>query len=1134
MKLLERRVGSALVLVLLASILAVVPVAPAGAQDLPPECNQTAPNAIVGTTGSDDLTGTPGDDILIGLGGDDHFDGAGGNDIVCGGDGKDDVKTGDGNDIIFTFDGDDKVESRGGDDVIDAGDGKNDIKSGAGDDTITTGSGDDKIESRGGNVVIDAGDGKNDIKSGAGNDTITTGSGDDKIESGDGNDIINAGDGKNNIKSGAGDDSITTGSGEDKIEAGDGDDIAFAGDGDDVVKGQDGNDRLLGEGGDDVLEGGNDDDVLIGGDGVDELKGGAGADQCAGEVADAACETAGDVMPPSIPTDVLATSDGLSTVFLSWSPAVDDVEVVAYEVWRDGELIGTPSSTSFEDLPGLGGPFAYEIAAVDAAGNVSDRSEVNLIRVGEIGKCSAMVLPEGITAVDWREPPEAAIVLLARRGEVFMPSAPMTVENYADEVVVAEAYDQEPWLAQPEYRVLAVLADGSVHAQGCEAAQYDLTLGADVDLLGLPVLADGSIGSAAGDSEPVRTEAPMMDPPSASGDPVTAEPICSTGGLIHRFFPQPDTNNHWATLFVPDGVSVSVDIIHRKENTDNGGWSGRLRAYRQREDGVPFGGIAGRTSLLSPFYWSPALGGPGAGDYYQADDFVLFTNNDGFGRMFLIELQNSGGVKLNADDDLNPSVRIEDITFLDSDGDVISKPCATSELFNCKVAGGNVYVEEPVIYDGRLLDQGCYVYDSCFTEDPGIIASVAEWACENDTLLSAGLFVAASVAVVAGIVVIAPALGLSATAAGALSLSSGGTASLSATGIVTGGTLIGAAAVVTLPGLSNTGDFDSVPGGAAGAAAVVASAAATAAETWEKLREPDDVYPNTELDPDTGVQIYTGRTATDIVFDRVEPRVDVAIEQLNETRTSKGLPPVNEAQVESLRAAARAAVKTCVVTFAAIGVANIALNGLLITAEELAELEVDEDGVVAAGPSFPIARHMCEFIKLYVPGSTTVTGKPMAQQTLHILQALGKINLPNTHVGQQPPDGPYPSWHLLNRDLGNVKRTRPAWYTRDPYRCNSANAIPGVAPTGPLQCDEWPYLSTTQGGDPVRYLLPRQPHLRLINTYHNLKGGEDVGGFYQRCRVNYESKDLFVVAPVEIRVENPSLAVAPLPSLHIC
>jgi hypothetical protein len=58
--------------------------------------------------------------------------------------------------------------------------------------------------------------------------------------------------------------------------------------------------------------------------------------------------------------------------------------------------------------------------------------------------------------------------------------------------------------------------------------------------------------------------------------------------------------------------------------------------------------------------------------------------------------------------------------------------------------------------------------------------------------------------------------------------------------------------------------------------------------------------------------------------------------------------------------------------------------------------------------------------------------------------------------------------------------------------------------------------------------------LRLINTYHNLKGGEDVGGFYQRCRVNYESKDLFVVAPVEIRVENPSLAVAPLPSLHIC
>lgn len=79
---------------------------------------------------------------------------------------------------------------------------------------------------------------------------------------------------------------------------------------------------------------------------------------------------------PSIPTGLNARIEG-STVRLSWTASYDDFGVVGYQVYRDGQRIGTTlqGSTTFLDTrTTLGATHAYVIAAYDASGNVSPRS----------------------------------------------------------------------------------------------------------------------------------------------------------------------------------------------------------------------------------------------------------------------------------------------------------------------------------------------------------------------------------------------------------------------------------------------------------------------------------------------------------------------------------------------------------------------------------------------------------------------------------------------------------------------------------------------------------------------------------------------------------------------------------------
>lgn len=82
-----------------------------------------------------------------------------------------------------------------------------------------------------------------------------------------------------------------------------------------------------------------------------------------------------DTVAPSVPANVSATALSPVSIRVTWNASSDDVGVTGYRIFRDGNPVGTTAATTYEDL-GLaaGTSYRYEVAAFDAAGNVSARS----------------------------------------------------------------------------------------------------------------------------------------------------------------------------------------------------------------------------------------------------------------------------------------------------------------------------------------------------------------------------------------------------------------------------------------------------------------------------------------------------------------------------------------------------------------------------------------------------------------------------------------------------------------------------------------------------------------------------------------------------------------------------------------
>jgi chitodextrinase len=85
--------------------------------------------------------------------------------------------------------------------------------------------------------------------------------------------------------------------------------------------------------------------------------------------------TAPDTEAPSIPANITASNIGETTVTLNWTASTDNVGVSAYDVYRNGTLIGSTAFTNF-NVSGLtvNTTYTFTVRAKDAAGNTSASS----------------------------------------------------------------------------------------------------------------------------------------------------------------------------------------------------------------------------------------------------------------------------------------------------------------------------------------------------------------------------------------------------------------------------------------------------------------------------------------------------------------------------------------------------------------------------------------------------------------------------------------------------------------------------------------------------------------------------------------------------------------------------------------
>ncbi len=95
-----------------------------------------------------------------------------------------------------------------------------------------------------------------------------------------------------------------------------------------------------------------------------------------------------DNLPPSVPTNLSGTISG-TTASLNWSASTDNVNVIAYDIYRDGKKIGTTEELTYSE-PGLTphASYIYSVAARDTQ-NVSEPSSVISLTAGSV--CSASV-----------------------------------------------------------------------------------------------------------------------------------------------------------------------------------------------------------------------------------------------------------------------------------------------------------------------------------------------------------------------------------------------------------------------------------------------------------------------------------------------------------------------------------------------------------------------------------------------------------------------------------------------------------------------------------------------------------------------------------------------------------------------
>ncbi len=219
-----------------------------------------------------------------------------------------------------------------------------------------------------------------------------------------------------------------------------------------------------------------------------------------------------DTTAPAAPGRPAGPATTNSTVSVSWT-AVDAGGVHHYLVYRDGAMIATTSALAFADT-GLGtdGAYAYTVAAVDAAGNISVRSAARVIVFDTTAPDTILQATPDSTgpALDLvfsaSEPGSTFECRLS--DDVFAPcTAPLHVSGLADGNHAFEVRSTDPagnqdasparraWVVDavaPASPVLTATADASV-APNCRCGAVVLRLTAPADAVRVRVTRPGRV-----------------------------------------------------------------------------------------------------------------------------------------------------------------------------------------------------------------------------------------------------------------------------------------------------------------------------------------------------------------------------------------------------------------------------------------------------------------------------------------------------------------------------------------------------------------------------------------------------------------------------------------------------------------
>lgn len=109
-----------------------------------------------------------------------------------------------------------------------------------------------------------------------------------------------------------------------------------------------------------------------------------------------------DVAAPTAVSDLSASAPFSNSVKLQWSPALDDVGIARYDVYRNGSLLASAGGNAYTDATvAAGTTYTYRVVALDAAGNASPLSNTASVTTPSLGSLLFSDAFESGTMASW-------------------------------------------------------------------------------------------------------------------------------------------------------------------------------------------------------------------------------------------------------------------------------------------------------------------------------------------------------------------------------------------------------------------------------------------------------------------------------------------------------------------------------------------------------------------------------------------------------------------------------------------------------------------------------------------------------------------------------------------------------------